>query len=145
MLLVVDGSSFGLVVFGVVIVGAIVAVIAVFSNGDIYSQIGKGGLFEDDDRRGTSRPTVAHSGPVRETEIRQMLQARNERRVRRGEQPLDVEAELARLDSPGAFDPALIGEIRDLVIARNERRVRRGEHPLDVETEVRRQVGELGG
>jgi len=133
---VVDGSSFQLVLFGVVILGVIVAAIALASNRNVYSQIGKGGLFED----GKSVP--ATPAPLRTEEIRQMLVARNERRMRRGEAPLDVDAELARLET--AVDPALAQEIRDLVIAGNERRRRRGEAPLDVEQEVERQVHQLG-
>ncbi len=148
ILAVVDGSSLQIVLFGVVIVGVIVAAIAVASNSDVYSQIGRGGLFEDDERSGKAgqRPAAAASTAVeREEEIRQMLQARNERRVRRGEAPLDVDSELARLVSPGGIDAALVSEIRDLVIARNARRRRRGEAPLDVEAEVARQVAELEG
>ncbi|MGI8559391.1 MAG: hypothetical protein ACR2ND_13990 [Solirubrobacteraceae bacterium] len=148
ILAVVDGSSLQLVLFGVVIVGVIVAVIAVASNRDVYSQIGRGGLFEDDESGGRAgqRPAAPTSTRAeREEEIRQMLRARNERRMRRGEAPLDVDSELARLESPGGIDAALVGEIRDLVIARNERRRRRGEAPLDVEAEVARQVAEFEG
>ena len=36
----------------------------------------------------------------RDTEIRQLLEARNARRVRRGEAPVDVEQELRRLTAP---------------------------------------------
>ena len=80
----------------------------------------------------------------RDDEIRQMLTARNERRARRGEEPLDVEAELARLTKP-AVDPGLELEVRQLVIARNERRLRQGKEPLDVETEIDRQLRDLQG
>jgi hypothetical protein len=80
---------------------------------------------------------------VRDDEIRQMLEARNERRARRGQPPLDIEAELAALVRPSA-DPGLEGEVRELVIARNERRVRMGRPPLDVDAEVARQLRELG-
>ena len=73
-----------------------------------------------------------------------MLEARNARRVSRGQEPLDVEAEIRRLSEPVA-DPALEAEVRQLVEARNARRVRRGEEPLDVETEVRRQIDDLMG
>jgi hypothetical protein len=71
-----------------------------------------------------------------------MLGARNARRAARGEAPLDVEQELARLSAP-VIDPALEGEVRSLVIARNARRLRQGKPPLDVEAEVRRQLAEL--
>ena len=61
----------------------------------------------------------------RDAEIRQMLEARNARRVARGEAPLDVEDEIARCRRP-AIDPGLEAEIRTLVVARNERRERQG-------------------
>jgi hypothetical protein len=135
-------EAFGIVIFAVVIVAAVVAVITLFGRSKIYEQIGRGGLSLRDEE---PRPTP--SGPVaareRDDEIRQMLAARNERRARRGETPLDVEAELARLTAPAA-DPALEAEVRQLVIARNERRERRGQPPLDVEQEVARQLRELG-
>jgi hypothetical protein len=80
----------------------------------------------------------------RDTEIRQLLEARNLRRQRRGEPPIDVEQELARLTAP-QIDADLRAEIRDLVIARNHRRVRAGRSPLDVESEVERQIASLSG
>jgi len=68
------------------------------------------------------------------------------RRVRRGEEPLDVEREPARLiGAPAATtDPQLRSEVRELVTARNRRRVNQGKEPLDVEAEVSRQLAELG-
>jgi hypothetical protein len=78
-------------------------------------------------------------------EIRQMIQARSDRREARGEPPLDVDAEVAALlRPPGGEDAELREEVRQLVIARNERRARRGEEPLDVEAEVERQLRDLG-
>jgi hypothetical protein len=71
-----------------------------------------------------------------------MLNARNARRIRRGEPPLDVEHELSKLTS-STVDPALRGEIRDLVNARNYRRVRAGKPPLDVEAEIERELEKL--
>ena len=73
-----------------------------------------------------------------------MLGARNARRAARGEAPLDVDDEIARLTAPTS-DPALEAEIRSLVEARNARRVRRGKPPLDVEAEVQRQIRDLIG
>lgn len=137
-------TAFGIVLFVVVLLAAIVAVIAAVGSSRAYDQIGRGGLSIGD---GADRPPAEPSGPVsaavREEEIRQMLRARNERRARRGEAPLDVEAELAALTRP-AIDPALLAEIRSLVEARNERRARRGQPPLDVDAEVARQLRELG-
>ena len=77
-------------------------------------------------------------------EIRQLLEARNARRRRRGERELDVDSELARLTGP-QIDAGLRAEIRDLVIARNARRARRGHPPLDVEAEIEREITGLSG
>jgi hypothetical protein len=78
-------------------------------------------------------------------EVRQMIQARSDRREARGEAPLDVDAEVAALLRPQpSEDVELREEVRQLVIARNERRMRRGEDPLDVEAEVERQLRDLG-
>ena len=94
-----------------------------------------------------SRPRSAEPGAAlleRDAEIRQLLEARNARRERRGEQPLDIEEELARLTAP-QIDGALRAEIRDLVIARNHRRARAGKPPLDVEAEIEREIQGLSG
>src|SRR4051794_4201096 len=106
-----------------------------------YEQIGRGGLsLRDEEPRKEATGAVAVR--ERDDEIRQMLEARNARRAARGQEPLDVDAELARLTRP-AIDPALEAEVRSLVIARNERRARKGQEPLDVEAEVARQLREL--
>jgi hypothetical protein len=135
-------DAFWIVLLVVVIAAAIVAVITFVLSPKTYAQIGRGGLSLDQPARASEPVSVA----VRDDEIRQMLEARNERRLRRGQEPLDVEAELAALvhaQQPAA-DPALVDEVRQLVIARNERRVRMGKEPLDVEAEVARQLRELG-
>jgi hypothetical protein len=134
-------DAFWIVLLVVVIGASIVAVITFALTDRTYAQIGRGGLFD--------QPVAAEpvSGAVRDDEIRQMLEARNERRARRGQPPLDIEAELAALLAPSAAlaaDPALVAEVRELVIARNERRARMGREPLDVEAEVARQLRELG-
>ncbi len=89
---------------------------------------------------------------IQAAEVRQMLEAKSERRRRRGEAPLDVEAETARLlaaaEQPrgqDAIDAELQAEVRQLVVARNERRMREGLEPLDVETETERQLADLVG
>ena len=76
-----------------------------------------------------------------------MLEAKSARRERRGEEPLDIDAELAALTRPAAApqDPALREEVRQVVMARNERRVARGEDPIDTEAETDRQLHDLGG
>jgi hypothetical protein len=87
-------------------------------------------------------PGSAAAARERDEEIRELLQARNARRLRRGEPPIDIERELARLTAP-LVDPELRREIRDLVIARNHRRVRAGKPPLDVEAEIEREISRL--
>jgi hypothetical protein len=89
---------------------------------------------------------------IQAAEVRQMLEAKAERRRRRGEAPLDVEAETARLlaaaeQPPGeeAMDAELRAEVRQLVVARNERRMREGLEPLDVEAETEKQLADLIG
>jgi hypothetical protein len=81
----------------------------------------------------------------RDEEIRQMVGARNARRVARGEAPKDVDEEIARLSGGPSVDPGLEAEIRSLVEAKNQRLIRRGKEPLDVETEVQRQIRDLTG
>jgi hypothetical protein len=140
------------IVLVVVLVGAVIAAIwASIGTADAYRQIGRGGLSLDDgtDRAGGSgsgsAPARSVAAGEREAEIRQMLEARNARRRARGQQPADVEAELAELlGAPAVLaDPALEAEVRDLVIARNERRARQGKPPLDVEEEVARSLADL--
>ena len=128
-------DAFGTVVFVVAAVGAVVAIITLVGSGRSYRQIGRGGLTHDD-------APAASPATEREDEIRQLLVARNARRERRGEAPLDIETELAAIDRP-PVDATLRGEVRAVVVAGNRRRVRAGEEPLDVEAEVERRIREL--
>ncbi|MFL5833800.1 MAG: hypothetical protein ACJ76B_07450 [Solirubrobacterales bacterium] len=89
---------------------------------------------------------------VQAAEVRQMLEAKSDRRQQRGEAPLDVEAETERLlaaaEQPRgeeAIDAELRAEVRQLVVARNERRMREGLEPLDVEAETQRQLADFIG
>jgi hypothetical protein len=88
---------------------------------------------------------------IQAAEVRQMLEAKAERRRVRGEPEIDVEAESARLlaaaaeVAPTGHDEELRTEVRQLVIARNERRRRAGLEPLDVGAETERRLAELGG
>jgi hypothetical protein len=133
-------EAFGIVLVGVVVIAALIAVWTFVSSGEAWERIGKGGLSLGD---GSDRPeSGAAATRERDDEIRQMLAARNERRLRRGREPLDIDAELARLAGP-AVDPALREEIRQLAMARNARRVRQGKEPLDVEAEIERQIRDL--
>jgi uncharacterized iron-regulated membrane protein len=139
-------EAFGIVIFAVVGIGAVVAVITFVISRKAYDDIGRGAFAMRDDVPGPAAPPPASAAAVRERddEIRQLLEARNEVRRRQGREPLDVEAEMRALQQP-AIDPGIVSEIRALVGARNERRARRGQTPLDVEEEVARQIRELGG
>jgi hypothetical protein len=129
--------------------------------GSLYDRIGESGTSVG---QPPPRPGSPAEAAERELEIRQMLQARSERLQRKGEPPLDLDAELATLTGPtdanestesaedsaaparpGRHDPELVEELRQLANARNTRRVRRGEEPLDVRAEVQRALAELDG
>jgi hypothetical protein len=133
--------AFGTVLWIVCLVGIVVAVVALVFARKTWEDYGKGLLLDSDQPRGPP-PGSAAAIRERDTEIREMLRARNERRLRRGEQPLDIEQELARLTAP-QIDEGLRAEIRDLVIARNHRRTRAGKSPLDVEAEIEREISKL--
>ena len=148
--IVEDGLTF--VVFGTVAFSLLMGVLFLVTGGtdSLYDQIGQGGLsWEGDDGvpGGTQLLDSAAARAEQEQEIRQMLGARNERLLRRGEPTLDIDAELARLMEPvpeqKGRDATLVEEVRQLVIARNERRVRQGMSELDVESEVERTLAEL--
>jgi hypothetical protein len=143
-------SAFPIVVFGAVAVSVVMSLIFLFSRGSVFDHIGDGGLGTEAEPGGAELPPPppesAAGRAEQELEIRQMLTARSARMVGRGEQPLDVEAELARLLAPtqrSGHDPGLMQEVRQLVVARNERRARKGLEPLDVEAEVKRTLDEL--
>ena len=133
--------EFGTIIIVVAVVAVVLAAVSYWGSGRVYGSIGESDLVM---RRETST-SAPDSAEARE-EIRQMLEAKSARREARGEQPLDVEAELAALthSAPDA-DPALRDEVRQLVVARNERRLRQGKEPLDVEAEVERQLRAWGG
>lgn len=157
-ILAVGPSEFLLVLILLCLVVAPIAAIAFARSGRRYEEIGKGRFAVDFDD-GDEAP--------HEEEIRQLVEAKAYRQSRRGEQPVDVEAEVDRLLA-GEPDPAdavrdetaltphqtdaprdpemdqIRDEIRQIVIAGNERRERRGEAPLDVEAEVERMLSEFG-
>ncbi len=138
-------DAFAYVLFAVVGIGIVGAIVSFFFTSDAWSQIGSGGLFEDDGKgSGAPEPSSAAGLAERDDDIRQMLEARNARREARGHDTVDVETELARLTAP-VFDDSLRQEVREMVVARNNRRVAKGREPLDVEAEVARRVQELGG
>jgi hypothetical protein len=136
-------DAFGIVLVVVVVVAVIVAIVTLGGFGRAYDEIGRGGLsLRDGTDRPARDPTPAMAAGERDEEIRQMLEARNARRVRQGVEPLDIDAEMAALSRP-AVDPGLAEEVRQLVEARNARRARQGKPPLDVEAEVQRRLRDL--
>jgi hypothetical protein len=140
--------SNGDVILIVVFVAAPLAALAFAGAGAVYKEIGKGAFAMDHDlkpARGRG-PGDSASQAEQEAEIRQMLEAKAFRQAERGEEPLDVEAEMQKLMAPKIdvrADPELVEEVRQLVVARNERLLRKGEEPLDVEAEIARQLSEL--
>jgi hypothetical protein len=153
-------QAFPIVVFGAVGLSVVMSIVFLLSKGSMYDEIGSGGLPRENETPGGGSPFGEsapdyHSmagGPAlhqaeREQEIRQMLQARSERRVRRGEPALDIDAEVAKLlaaqPANTGHDPGIAEEVLQLVVARNERRERQGLEPLDLEAEVARTLAEL--
>jgi hypothetical protein len=116
-----------------------------------WDSLGKGPLAIEQELPPIRPP--AQDAPVNRAvqalEVRQMLEAKAERLRRRGEAPIDVEAEAERLlkgdGQPSGEDAALRAEVRQLVVARNERRRRQGLEPLDVEAETERQLADFVG
>lgn len=133
---------FGTVLWVVCISAAIVALVGMTQNRKTWEDYGRNRLLRDSEL--PRSPALGSPAALRERdeEIRQMLQARNARRIRRGEEPLDIEQELSRLTAP-AVDPQLRTEVRQLVVARNYRRARAGKAPLDIEAEIERELAKL--
>jgi hypothetical protein len=133
-------DAFLIVVIGVSLLAAVIAVFALATSGGSWDSVGRGGLSIGEDR---PEPSRARARPVsaaeRDADIREYLEARNARRAARGEAPVDVDAELRQLTRPAA-DPELEAEVRQLVESRNARRVARGQPPLDVEAEVSKRL-----
>jgi hypothetical protein len=133
--------DFGTVLIVIAVIAVLVAAASYWGTGRIYAGLGREGGLDM-----TREPPAQASGAEVQEEIRQMLEAKSQRRRARGEPELDVEAELAALTrSSAGSDPGLREEIRQLVIARNERRLRQGKEPLEVEAEIERQLRALGG
>jgi hypothetical protein len=149
--LALAGNTFGFLVFAAITIAIILAFVFLSSHseGSVYDQIGSGGLSRDSEKpnpSATSAPGSLTAAAEQEQEVRQMLSARNERLIRKGEPALDVDAELARLlavQASAPRDAGVVAEVRQLVVARNERRLRQGLEPLDVDAEVTRTLAEL--
>ena len=141
-------NALPIVVFGAVALSVVMSLIFLFTRGSSYDEIGTGGLTTGPEG-GVAPPPAPESSAgraERELEVRQMLTARSERLVGRGQPALDIDAEVARLLGPAephSYSVGLTEEVRQLVVARNERRVRQGLEPLDVNEEVTRTLEEL--
>ncbi len=83
-------DAFIAVVVLVSVLALVGAVVALATSGGSYDQIGRGGLSLDEapQRRETYADVVA--------EVRELVEAGNTRRVARGEEPLDVDAEVSK-------------------------------------------------
>lgn len=141
-------TTFGTIVIVVAILGGLAAVLTFLGTGKLYQGIGKGAFSLDGHEQPKGpKPGSAQARAESEEELRQLLEAKSYRRVQRGEEPLDVDAEMAALTAPApsGYDAELEEEVRQLVVARNERRMRKGEEPFDVEEEVRRQLRDAIG
>jgi len=146
-------SVFPIVVFGAVALSLVMSVVFLLSRGSLYDQIGQGGLMPEHEPEGEATAPSGDSPAgraERELEIRQMLSARSERLVGRGQPALDIDAEIVRLlesqqqhRSADGHDAGLAAEVRQLVVARNERRRRQGLEELDIEAETARTLAEL--
>ncbi len=136
-------GAFGTVVWVVCIAAILVAFIGLISTRKTWQDYGKDGLLMDSEL-GRGADGAGAADQERDEEIRQMIEARNARRRRRGEKLLDIDEEIARL-TPPTIDPQLRSEIRELVVARNFRRTRSGKPPLDVEAEVQRELEKVRG
>jgi hypothetical protein len=122
-----------------------------------WETVGKGPLAIEQQLpqvpRYRSVPAPPVDPAIQAAEVRQMLAAKSAHRERRGEAPLDVEAEAARLlkakdaptDAQAHQDATLRAEVRQLVVSRNERRMRQGLEPLDLEAETERQLADFVG
>jgi len=119
-----------------------------------WDSVGKGAFAIEQQLpvpRYLARPLPPVDPAIQAAEVRQMLEAKSERLRRRGETPIDIDAETTRLlatadDRPSARagqDAQLRAEVRQLVVSRNERRMRKGLLPLDVEAETERQLGDF--
>jgi hypothetical protein len=139
-------ETFGTVLIAIAVVGALLACFSYVGSSALYRRLGRGDLALDEP---DLRPSPQHGSAAwqaeADAELRQLVEAKSARREARGEAPLDVDAEVARLSSPpAAVDEGLREEVRELTIAANDRRVRRGQEPLDVDAEVERRLRELG-
>jgi hypothetical protein len=87
---------FAIVLFVVVGLGVVGSLISFRGRGDLYDQIGRGGLSLREEPVGPPAAGPATGESALAQEVRQLVIARNERRARAGEPPLDVDTEVQR-------------------------------------------------
>ncbi len=88
----------GMVLIVITIVVAPIAALAFSRSGAVWRRVG-GGRFSIEqaaEPKPGEEPSPEEERAEREAEVRQMVEARSHRRERRGEAPLDIDAEVAR-------------------------------------------------
>jgi hypothetical protein len=141
----------GTVFIAITVIVLPIAAIAFARSGAAWKNLGKGPFAIERELPKARIPAApeAADDAVQAVEVRQMIEAKSYRRQRRGEEPIDVEAEAAKVLGSAPATPGveeqLRAEVRQLVLARNERRLRRGEAALDVEAETQRQLADFIG
>lgn len=157
----VGPSEFSTLLLVLCLVVIPIAAVAFARSGKGLEDLGKGRFSVDrEEPRAPGSPPPAFEPAEHHEEVRQMVEAAAYRRRARGEDELDMQAEIDRVlgveapdpvtaeeeddpvPEPPGGDDGVREEIRQLVVANNERRERRGEDPLDVESEVDRRLGE---
>jgi len=127
-------SAFGIVIFTVVALSGVIAIgTFLFGGQPPHSSIG-GNAFS-----ATTGDPGVESPEMREDEVRQMLEARNRRRIARGEAPGDIDAEMRELLSNAQtedVDNDVRAEVEAIIAARQARRRRKGRPEGDFQAEV---------
>lgn len=127
-------SVFGIVIFSVVGISGLIAIGAfIYGGAPPHSSIGAGAFTPSENDPGVE------TLEMRDDDVRQMLEARNRRRVARGEAPADIDAEMRELldgqkDQP--LDAEVLAEVESMVNARRARRRRKGQPEGDFQAEV---------
>jgi hypothetical protein len=155
--LALTATQKGAILIGISAIAAPIAGYLFHRTAEAWRSFGQGPFAIGTESPGGSRgagPSAPVDPAIQAAEVRQMLEAKAERRRRRGEAPLDVEAETSRLlaatEAPAPsrgekIEAELREEVRQLVVSRNERRLRQGLEPLDVAEETERQLADLIG
>lgn len=127
-------SVFGIVIFSVVGISGLIAIGAfIYGGAPPHSSIGGNAFTPSENDPGVE------TLEMRDDDVRQMLEARNRRRIARGEAPADIDAEMRDLLDGQRAQPAdaeVLAEVEAMVHARRARRRRKGQPEGDFQTEV---------